>query len=291
MGFRIKVAETAEEIDAVFRFRHAVYVAEEGYFSARDDQRIFDRYDALPTTLHIIAVRDGNIVGTLRFVESSAAGTPTDEVFYFAPHLPSGVHTAAGGMLCVAREHRRVAGLCTSLVGIGFYWCERQRVSHVLAICNALHQGLFCHLGFRPVGGLTSLPDVTTPVIPMVLNMSDLNPEQRDFNRRQSTSPWPGALSVAVFAENETIASRGKPADAAYSIVKGTARVLARGSYGSGSSYELGPGDVFGVEALLDHETYPGTLVAQTRCELVMIGSSELIRGTGTKASEVLQRA
>jgi N-acyl-L-homoserine lactone synthetase len=48
MGVRSKIAATPDEIDAVFRVQHAVFVEEEGYMLKRPDRRLFDRFDTLP---------------------------------------------------------------------------------------------------------------------------------------------------------------------------------------------------------------------------------------------------
>jgi N-acyl-L-homoserine lactone synthetase len=166
VAIRIKIAETAAEIDAIFRLRHSVYVDEEGYFATREDQRIHDTYDWLSTTLHVMAVHNDVVVGAARFVGSSSAGTPTDGLFDFGRHVPAEAHTAAAGMLSVAREYRRVPRLFACLTGMGFYWCTRQHVSYVHAVCNVLHERMFAHIGFRPVGKPIELDHVTVPAIP-----------------------------------------------------------------------------------------------------------------------------
>ena len=47
MGIRLKLAETAKELDDVFQVRRQVYVAQEGKFGGEEntDRYLADRYD------------------------------------------------------------------------------------------------------------------------------------------------------------------------------------------------------------------------------------------------------
>ncbi len=83
--FRIKLAETAAELDAAFHLRHRVFVEEEGYMPARAGMRIADHFDGFPGVGNIIAVHDGRVVGNARFMEDCGAGTGPDEY----PRLPA----------------------------------------------------------------------------------------------------------------------------------------------------------------------------------------------------------
>src|SRR5690348_877253 len=87
MTISIRPPRGTSELDAVFALRHRVYVEEERYFARRRGARIADRFDAFPTTLHVLAFVDGVVAGSLRVTEPSCAGHPADEFFDFAPFL------------------------------------------------------------------------------------------------------------------------------------------------------------------------------------------------------------
>src|SRR5437588_8281557 len=124
MSICIKFAETTWETDELFRMRHRVFVEEEGYFTARPDGRIFDRFDAFPTTGNTIAVDDGRVIGGVRFVDQSLVGTPADDVFDFSPFTNGAAKVGGAGMFCLEREYRHTRHLTFSVMAMGFYWAQ-----------------------------------------------------------------------------------------------------------------------------------------------------------------------
>src|SRR5260370_7246565 len=88
MTIRVKLAQTTNELDQLFRVRHRVFVEEDGYMPERPGRRIYDHFDAFPTTANVIAIADGRVVGGVRFTEPSSAASPPDAPFDFVPHLP-----------------------------------------------------------------------------------------------------------------------------------------------------------------------------------------------------------
>src|SRR5215469_4053427 len=64
----IRLAQSASELDSVFRLRHEVLA---NYMTPHADQRIYDRFDAFPVSRNIIAVYDGVIVGGTRLTEKT----------------------------------------------------------------------------------------------------------------------------------------------------------------------------------------------------------------------------
>ncbi len=83
MSFRIVKVKTSEEIDQVLRLRHRVFVEEEGLLEANEDRRIFDRYDAYPSTNMYAAMVDGEMIGSVRVTLDSQVGVPADKYFAY----------------------------------------------------------------------------------------------------------------------------------------------------------------------------------------------------------------
>jgi N-acyl-L-homoserine lactone synthetase len=105
----IRLAQSAVELDAVFRLRHDVFAS---YMRPHADQRIYDRFDAFPVSRNIIALYDEVIVGGTRLTEKTGVSTSADEFYDFADFLPRGP-LGAGSMTCVHADYRKI--------GVGFY--------------------------------------------------------------------------------------------------------------------------------------------------------------------------
>ena len=127
------LARTTDELDQVFALRHSVLVDEEGYMPAQPDGRLCDRFDAYPTTANVIALVDGRIVGAVRFIERTPAGTSADEFFDFRPFLPPAARDVTGGMLVLERAHRATPRLVFAMLGMGYYWAIGRGATHVIA--------------------------------------------------------------------------------------------------------------------------------------------------------------
>ena len=76
MRVHVKVAKTPKEIDGVFQVRHKVFIEEDGKFPAQPDNRLYDYFDTLPTTINIIAMVDDQVIGTYTFQPNGSSFSP-----------------------------------------------------------------------------------------------------------------------------------------------------------------------------------------------------------------------
>jgi N-acyl-L-homoserine lactone synthetase len=181
----IKYGETTDEIDGIFRTRHKVYVEEEGYMAAQPDGRVYDRFDAYPTTVNVIAVDDGRVVGGARFCVASTAGTPTDAFFDVAAYLPEHRKSGSGSMLCVERAYRRIPELAFSIMGMGFRWAREQGLSYIIGAANPDAQKFLARLGFQPLAQARYDQHKRLLFIPVLLSMDNLSTKILAFLERQ----------------------------------------------------------------------------------------------------------
>ena len=181
----IKYAEGTDEIDGIFRTRHKVYVEEEGYMAAQPDGRVYDRFDAYPTTVNIIAVDDGRVIGGVRFCAPSTAGTPTDAFFDRAAYLPENTKGGSGSMLCVERAYRRIPELAFSIMGMGFRWVRKQGLSFIIGAANPDAQKFLWRLGFQPLAHARYDEHKRLLFIPVMLSMDNLSTKILAFLERQ----------------------------------------------------------------------------------------------------------
>ncbi|HEU5101602.1 MAG TPA: GNAT family N-acyltransferase [Roseiflexaceae bacterium] len=185
MAICIKYTETTDEVDGIFRTRHKVYVEETGSMAPRPDCRIYDRFDAYPTTVNIIAVDDGHILGGVRFCAPSAAGMPADDFFGFAAYLPIGARGGSGSMLCVERAYRGTPGLAFSLMGMGFRWAREQGLSFIIGVINPEVQDFFLRLSFQPLAPARYDDSKQLTFMPVIIFMDRLSEKTLAFLKRQ----------------------------------------------------------------------------------------------------------
>jgi N-acyl-L-homoserine lactone synthetase len=207
MTVRIREARTSAELDAVFRLRHQVFVEEERYMPARDDRRIADRFDAYPTSTNIVALVDERIVGSIRFMERSAAGLSTDEFFDFTEQFAPAARDGCSGMLVVARAYRSTPRLVVSMMANGYLWAASRGLTRLFGTINPERLAAFRNTGYRQVAPQFHHEVRKLDVIPMVLEMRSIGPPFAQFIRRHTTGdgPCPAALDdldVAVVQPN-----------------------------------------------------------------------------------------
>lgn len=181
----IKYAQATDEIDGIFRTRHTVFVEEEGYLAAQPGGRVCDRFDAYPTTVNIIAIDDGRVVGGVRFCAPSAAGTPADDYFDVAAFLPEPAKGGSGSMFCVERAYRRIPGLAFSLLAMGLRWAREQGLSSIIGAANPDVQQFLWRFGFQPLAQATYDEHKRLPFIPVILSMDDLSTKILAFLEQQ----------------------------------------------------------------------------------------------------------
>ncbi len=80
VSLQFRVAETHDELAAAYRILHDAYVAM-GYMAPDPSGMRITAWHALPTTTTLIALRDGEVVGTVSVIENGVLGLPLDRIF------------------------------------------------------------------------------------------------------------------------------------------------------------------------------------------------------------------
>lgn len=268
MSVRIRLARTTDELDQLFGLRHRIMIDDERYLPARPDGRLADRFDAYPTTANVIALVDDRIVGSIRFTERTPAGTSADEYFDFAPFLPAQARDVAAGMLVLEPAYRGTPRLMFAMFGMGYHWALQRGATHVLAPANPRRRIGCLRMGYRVVAPEFRHEDTGLPVVPMVLDLAELQDSALEFLRRHHVEHWLRSSERQFHTAGETVLRRGDRGDAAYVIVAGRAAVLQRdGAAGA----QLGPGDLFGELAMLTGGRRTADVVAATDLDLLVI--------------------
>jgi len=171
----IKIAKTTQEIDHVFGLRYNVMVEEEKYLPKNNDARLYDLFDALPSTINYIAYVGEVPVGTIRFTKWSCVGMPSEKYFDFERHLPHyDQRVFSGSMLCIKKEYRKIQHLAKFLVWMGVIFAKKDGLTHLLAPINPVAKSLFLRMGFVVIDTSSITSEEGLPVVPMVLDITKL---------------------------------------------------------------------------------------------------------------------
>ena len=106
-------------------------------------------------------------------------------------------------------------------------------------------------------------------VLPMILDLQELNDRFLDFVRRQGMQYFLSSFERQFHLAGETVISRGDHGSAAYVIIDGKATV-ATTRHGPVIE-EMGPGELFGEVALLSSRPRTATVVALTDLDLMVL--------------------
>jgi GNAT superfamily N-acetyltransferase len=124
-ALELKIAETAEELEACFALLHDAYVAS-GFMQPHPSGLRVTVYHALPTTTTVCAKLDGRVVGTLSMVREGVFGLPLQSAFDLAPVRALGGQVAEISALAVHPAHRRTGGtILFPLMKYMYEYCTR----------------------------------------------------------------------------------------------------------------------------------------------------------------------
>ena len=121
-------------------------------------------------TANFIAEVGDRVVGAIRFMERTAAGTSADEFFDFRPYLPAGARDISSSMLVLERAHRGFPRLLFAISGMGYYWAIERGGTHVLGPANPARRDAMLRHGYRIVAPQFQHQAKGLPVLPMILD-------------------------------------------------------------------------------------------------------------------------
>lgn len=174
LPIEIRMVETREDRERVFRFRYEIYVEEMGRVQKYADptrRRIEEPFDA---TAHLmIAERGGVTVGTLR---TNFAGE-TDLGYYVRLFELDSVGNAFPSKVSLTtklmvRRELRSGTLAVRMACAVYRFGLENGIRHDFIDCNPHLERFFQRLGFRPYMGKAEHPEYG-PVLPLRLDLTD----------------------------------------------------------------------------------------------------------------------
>ena len=154
----VKVAETAEELEACFRILHDAYVGN-GFMPPHPSGLRVTPWHALPTTTTVCAKVGGEVVGTLSMVRAGVFGLPLQSAFDLSRVRARPGKVAEISALAVRKDFRRTGGaILFPLMKFMYEYCTRYfDTRHLLIAVNPnkieMYESLllFERLSARPV--------------------------------------------------------------------------------------------------------------------------------------------
>jgi N-acyl-L-homoserine lactone synthetase len=274
MGIKIKIARDPKEIDGIFKARYKVFAEEEGKFPNRPDKRVFDHYDALPTTRNIVAVVGDKVVGGMRITENSKAGMPSEHYFDFSPYLDeNATHLASTSMFCLQRDFRAMRKIAFMILCMSCYWGIRRGITHVVAPINPAIAPLIQMVGFKPVSDIVKHPASGMDILPMVLDMKNMQDTFLEYAKNQHMDEWLESFDREFFKAGEKIINYGDDADCAYIVVEGELEVSVpqESTNEELAITKMGRGELIGELALLIDSKRTANITAVTDCDLMVL--------------------
>ena len=154
VGIVFKLAETRDEREQAFRLLHDAYTRR-GIIAPHPSGLRVSAFSILPTTALFIGVRNGRVLCTMSFIESSPLGLPMQEVYGSEVEalLRSGRRVAEIGALAVA-PGQRGRGLALMMYNLMFRWArDHRRVDDFVMVMHPRMADFFrTVMFFRPLG-------------------------------------------------------------------------------------------------------------------------------------------
>lgn len=276
MPIRVKIASNPLELDGLFKTRHKVFVEEEGYIKAESNGRIFDQYDAFPSTANLVAMVNREVVGGLRLTEWSEGGAPSDTFFDFRSVIPEdSAKVATASMLCLNKEFRELTRLCFMMLSMGTYWGISKGINYVVAAINPLVEPMIHAVGFERIHAPIYDKAHGVNFVPMLLDMAKV---KQDFLNMAKFQGFHGSLRTfdrELYRKGEIIIEKGTTGDEAYVIVKGEVSISRPGRRSNDPPNQvisrLGSCEIFGELALLTEKPQTTEAAALTDVDLMVI--------------------
>ncbi|MCB9680216.1 MAG: cyclic nucleotide-binding domain-containing protein [Alphaproteobacteria bacterium] len=290
MAVRVKVAETAEELEALYRCRHRVYVEQGGYKAARPDGRVFDAYDTWPVDrcVNFIALVDDEVIGGVRLLlAADDDGTSSDRIFPFCDHFVPGTLRGSGSMLVVDQAYRHHTRLTTSLMSVFYHYAWVVGVQELYGCVNPHIWPACQRVGARALAPIPQTSDDGLPYVPFILWMPDMDDRFMAFIRRHGLREFLGVWHRQFFVAGQTVVAPGSPGEFAYVIVDGSAEMRLA----DGRRVTMFRPYLFGEEEMLRAETRDYEVVAKEDLDLIVLDRATFLDKVATQPASAFKFA
>ncbi len=305
MSIRVKVAESAKELEDVLRLRHEVYAGEEGYFKGAQQDTggvIVDQFDVLPLVANIVAYSGEEPIGTIRLNLDLGQGLPPEELYDYSgfrqkvtdewknkyDKKPS---IGSAGMLAIKKSwrHRRdvIRALLKVGAGVGCAW----EATHLVTSVNAKTASMYKRMKFETLDDQQWVEEIGEYIVPMASSLEAFYKWAfRDHVKNNAVMKlFSNRFQRIVVGAGEVIFSQEEKGNEAYIIDKGTVRISSRigDTGGELTLATLGRGTLFGEMSLIDSHPRSAQATAVTNTELIALNRDDFIEGLQKKPDKM----
>ena len=285
MAIRLKLAETANELDDVFRLRYDVYVEERGKFTADpDNPRIVDQFDALPDVATVVAYDGDLAVATMRINRDSPIGLPAESYFDFSDirrrleeefaNKDRPLNIVGGSMLAIRKEYRNrrnvILALFKEAAGIMYSW----GTTHVIGSVRSGTLSLYERIGFEPLAEPVFNEKIGDQLLP-IMALFDKGFAWTffdDISTRKSRfwlDKFAPQFERILLSPGEVLFRQGDVAEQAYAVDDGWVSISRTDPEGNEMVLaNLSRGAFFGEVAIFDGERRSATATALVNTEI-----------------------
>jgi CRP-like cAMP-binding protein len=282
---KLKIAQTAEELDDVFWLRHQVYILEDGKYGGKPlrNQRIVDRFDAFPESLNIIAYDAHEPVGTMRIGLDAGLGLAAEEYFDFVPFRQQAAARwreeygrstvdACPSMLAIRKQwkNRRdvIRALLKMAIGVWHSW----GVTHVYASVNHDTVGMYKRLGYRALAEKQWIESIGNYIVPIQGSFANLYEWAFGYLQDDLLDAYSGHFERLLLKPGEVLFKEGDLGDHAYMVDEGAIKVSRNDNRGCELNLaNLEQGELFGELALIDTHPRSAMATAMKATELIVL--------------------
>ena len=282
---KLKIAQTADELDDVFWLRHQVYIIEDGKYGGipMRNQRIVDRFDAFPNSLNIIAYDEDEPVGTMRIGLDSGLGLASEEYFDLTAYRRESAAQwweeqgrptidACPSMLAVRErwKNRRdvIRALIKMAIGVWHSW----GVTHVYSTVNHETVSMYDRLGFSALAEKQWIDSIGNYIVPIRAPFDRLFNWAFGYLQDDLLDAYSGHFERLLLKPGEILFSEGEMGDHAYMVDEGAIKVSRNDISGCELTLAtLEQGELFGELALIDTHPRSATATAMKATELIVL--------------------
>lgn len=123
-GIEIRVASNKNEINQAFKLLYESYLAN-GLMDSKDHELRVTKYHCLPTSIIIVAIYKGEVIGTVTHVLDSQLGLPSEVAVDLSSFRKSGKRIAEISALAIKKDFRRSHSLVFSLTRYMYHYATQ----------------------------------------------------------------------------------------------------------------------------------------------------------------------
>ncbi len=268
----IKRASTVNELNDVFSLRF--YALEKHgrkvHSLFQTSKKVVDAFDTYPTTIHLIAYKNGETIGTLRVLEYSPSEPSLNEAFNFQNNISSlKGRVAYTDMMTLVSPYARHPLIAKELIKMAISLQAHEGFKHSFFLCPA---DFFPHiesLGFLPLADKFHSELYGYEVIPCVVEVSMLFKSLMSTVIDREITRFQEVFYLTIFEPGEIVVVEGEKGSTAYLISEGEVEVLIQKGEDLLAISQIGKGRLIGEVAMITNEPRTASIVAKTPCACI----------------------